>query len=602
MHANLLLFFVSALPAQDVGTESAASDQARSTAVALNYCRASFHRIRRYPTKAVLIEEQEKILNNLDLNGLADQQVVELYTEVLDEIGQIQIADHERVVLRDKYKQQIRRQISANTFVAVTQLASMQFGSAVRTGANSWWDYRNATSQRELENWRIEKQQMGAVVDKSSKFLDTFWKLAKEKNIPDRWLVRNNDLDQLEQALQEPDLEVRLRILKRMEKFMECYPPYWYYVARTEQMRGQLFAAANTYTRLAELGAGHFRQDEMLAAGVANLAAIQEGLNQPGAPRTALAALRYSTQVWEANLVSARVLANHSQYAEAEDAILRNLDVDLERQQSLASLVSLYYVSNDGAKMVKYLGDPQVVADLPVPLLLVCAAKLGQPNVPAVAVSHITQSLYGYPRIHFGRDDLVLMTSHGWHLNRDSKMALSLGQRQFGQPTVEPSEDGTSVQFSGILDLGNPLSASSPTNMAAHLDLSYPGAPPIRVVMQFRPQADSHLPSIGADTNYAAESGRRRAISSAPVLQVVAAQVGDTYLPLAKNAPVYRTLPTTNDFGTRTATEQLPSRSRPVSISVPSIVTDDDIGTARLTDREIPLEAPAPMRFDSSGN
>ena len=33
----------------------------RSTAVALNYCRASFHRIRKNPSKRVMLEEQEKL-------------------------------------------------------------------------------------------------------------------------------------------------------------------------------------------------------------------------------------------------------------------------------------------------------------------------------------------------------------------------------------------------------------------------------------------------------------------------------------------------------------------------------------------------------------
>src|SRR4051812_25609610 len=57
----------------------------RSTAVTLNYCRASFHRIQKSQSVHVLVEEQEKILNNLDLNGIADQEVVKLYTGVLVE-------------------------------------------------------------------------------------------------------------------------------------------------------------------------------------------------------------------------------------------------------------------------------------------------------------------------------------------------------------------------------------------------------------------------------------------------------------------------------------------------------------------------------------
>src|SRR5690348_10108755 len=57
--------------------------EARSTAVALNYCRASFHRMRQNPSKRVLSEEQQHILNNLNLNEIGDQEVITLYTGVL---------------------------------------------------------------------------------------------------------------------------------------------------------------------------------------------------------------------------------------------------------------------------------------------------------------------------------------------------------------------------------------------------------------------------------------------------------------------------------------------------------------------------------------
>ncbi|MFP6769334.1 MAG: hypothetical protein VB859_14260, partial [Planctomycetaceae bacterium] len=71
----------------------------RATAVALNYCRASFHRIRKNPSKAVMLEEQGKILNNLNLSGIADQEIIKLYSAVLDEIHQVEIAEKERVAL-----------------------------------------------------------------------------------------------------------------------------------------------------------------------------------------------------------------------------------------------------------------------------------------------------------------------------------------------------------------------------------------------------------------------------------------------------------------------------------------------------------------------
>src|SRR5262245_57039052 len=82
---------------------------ARETAVALNYCRAAFHRIRKEPTKSVLAQEQEKILNNINLDGIADHEVIVLYSSVLDEINQIGVADYERKLSRQYHSTTIQQ-------------------------------------------------------------------------------------------------------------------------------------------------------------------------------------------------------------------------------------------------------------------------------------------------------------------------------------------------------------------------------------------------------------------------------------------------------------------------------------------------------------
>ena len=481
-------------------------DRARSTAVALNFCRASFHRIKRYPSKRVLIEEQEKILNNLDLNGIADEEVIRLYSSVLEEIGHVQIADREREVMRDKYKDSFYRQLGATTFVLGAEIATAQFMSAIRTGANSWWDYRESGLRRDLDLMRIDKQRMTAVVSKSSQFLDTFWKMAQKRNIPDRWLVRGNDLDSLEEAVREADPQVRLRVLKRMERFMECYPPYWYHIARTQQSMGQLFAAAKTYDRLADLSAGYFRKDDMLAAGLANRAAIQEYLRQPSSVRTAQEALQYSTDVWQANLMCARVLERHGKLERAEDAILRNLDVKLEHNQSTVALVSLYYHSGQKKKLMSRLGDHKFVARLPMPILLQCVAGLDTDRMPSAVKTHIAASLSAFSDWHIGRDDLVVRAMPAWRLN-DAAITMQLGERHFEKPVMSWSNGTWNARFRGVVNLPSPFT-TLPQNFVVALSLKYPEAPPIRVSLKnVRPRAGKRAkpPSIAAGTL----SGRR---------------------------------------------------------------------------------------------
>lgn len=454
--------------------------QAQATAVALNYCRTSFHRIRRYPYKRVLLEEQQQILNNLDLNGIADEEVVRLYTTVLQEISQVQIVARERKVIKERHRRVFYRQLSLTALDLTAQLATAHYAAAVRTGAASWWDFRAMGYQTELDTWKLEKQQILALTDKSALFLDTFWKLARKRNIPDRWLVRSTDLDKLDEAVREPDLAVRLRVLKRMENFMECYPPYWYYVGRTQQQLGQLFAAADTYRELTELGRGHFRKDEMLAAGTVNRAVIQQYLKQPAADATARDALKFSMDGWEVNLMGADVLRRNGQFELAEDAILRNLDVELERPQSLAALLIVYHDWKQKEKLAARLASLDVIGDVPMPALLHAARLLADDRLPAPLISHLRSSLGGQIDLHFGRDDLVFTALPNWQLT-SARVSVIVGRQTLTRPLQSNVRDRREVRFRRVIELGSPLKPPTETLPPLLLVLDYPDGLKVRV-------------------------------------------------------------------------------------------------------------------------
>ncbi len=453
----------------------------QATAVALNYCRASFHRIRKQPTKQVMLEEQTQILNNLNLSGIADREVIQLYTAVLDEIHLVQIAEKERVAFEVRHRREFHRRLFANALLFGSEVATAQLVGAVRTGANSWWDYRAMEDQKENDLWKVEKIRMQTVVSKSSTFLDTLWQMARKKQIPDSWLIRGTDLDRLKVALRLPHLRQRLRVLKRMERFMTHYPPYWYYVARTQQQLGQLFAALKTYDRMTRIATGHFRNDELLAAGMANQAMIQAHLGQPDAPLTALKALDKSPTCWEANLICARVLADTGRTTRAEDAILTNLDTNLERTRSLVHLLSLYYRTGDLDKIAKRLADPKVCRDLPVPVLLRCVARLDPKKVPATVNRQLVGSLKVMPRRQFGADDVVVVAGRGWQLD-EARMGLSLnGRNTFARPKLTNKDQQVLATFARVAEFGNPL-VLAPKPPETTLTLEYPDTPRVRLV------------------------------------------------------------------------------------------------------------------------
>lgn len=483
MNAKNTLFCITLILATvaDVASadEPADSENVRkSTAVALNYCRAALHRIRRNPDKPVLLEEQTRILNNLDLNQIEDPEVITLYRSILDEIGQVEISDRERVVINEQFRRNVHRQLSTNFFVIGAQVMTGQLGNAVQAGANGWWDYRNTEIRRDADEWKVEKTEFTGLMNRSSTFLESVWRLAQKNKIPDRWLIRDQDLDHLGRVLTEQDPNQRLRMLNRMARFMECYPPYWYYVARTQQQLGQTEAALETYKRLAEIGTGHFRQDDMLATSMANMALLQESIGDPDAAMTAARVMDYSISNWESNLICAWVLGRHGKYDDAEELILCNLDEDQEPVQSRVALVSLYYHSDNTAKLARLLDDPQIAHSVPVPGLLLCAKALGTGRMPAAARAYLASTLSATARQSSSGHAVTLAAASSWKL-QDAKPTLESGEERFRTVGYRPAQNGVQAQFVTPSQDAEAASEATPIR----LTLSYPGTPEIYVTL-----------------------------------------------------------------------------------------------------------------------
>lgn len=534
-------------PAASAGPGPVNTAENRSTAVALNYCRASFHRIRKEPTRQVLFQEQEKILNNLNLDAVADPEVIQLYTAVLDEINQVGVADYERTLFREQHKNAIQKKVAWDVLALGADVATAQVGTAIRSGANSWWDYRSMTFQREQDLLKIEKTRINSVVAKSTQFMDTFWKLAQKKKIPDKWLIRGNDLDGLEIAMREPDPEVRQRVLKRMGDFMECYPPYWYYLGRTQQEQGHLEEAVDTYERLEKLGQGHFRKDDMLATALANQAAIEDFSGRLTAAATANRALSYSRDVWEANLVCARVLERGMRSAQAEDAILCNLDTSLETRNSHVFLVSLYQKSGEKTKLSKVLSEPLTVAELPAPLLLRCAATLGEEATPATVYPAILASLDAQPQFQFGKDELVLRVTPAWQLHLAS-MQVFHDEQSLGKPQITAMNGYHQLRFAGRGNWGAPFEA--PKNLAFTVELTYPDQTTVKLTLRPEPTA---LVASSSRPLFARTTG---GVSTTTMMRIADVQIGEQRIALG-NLP-HSTSPASGPTRVETAKPAFP--------------------------------------------
>ena len=480
---GLLIGWGSSLMAAAEEAASPLSDeQKKQLAVSLNYTRASLHRIRESKSKKVLIEERDNILNRLNLNRVVDEDVMKLYSSILDEISGVQIAERERGALDDRYVRVLQRDLGLNTLQIMTEVASTQYVSAFRTGANSFLDHRNQAANHEMDQWQVEKKRMESVVQKSTQFLDVTWKLCRSKNIPDVWLVRTDDLDKLDMIRRNPDLEVRLRMLRRMEKFMQCYPPYYYHLARTLQEMNNMHEASTTYEKLITLNQDHFHKDEMLATALANRAMIQVFLGEREAVETAQKALDCNAEPCQANLVCAGILQKYGHYERAEEALLHNIDEDYELPSSRTALLGLYYATDNRAKLAEKLNDEKWVHEIPAQVLIACAAKIGQSDIPLTVVDHLTNSLKGTPRKAFARTDFLVMANRSWNLQH-AVVTLHLGDKTFSNPRLSAGSDNSQIlTFDGVANTGFLMPASQ-NNSDVSLSIKYPDSNKIKLVL-----------------------------------------------------------------------------------------------------------------------
>jgi hypothetical protein len=245
---------------------------------------------------------------------------------------------------------------------------------------------------------------------------------------------------------------------------------------------GQFPEALESYNHLTSLGDQYFRKDEMLAAAFANQALIEDYLQQASAVEIARRALDYSTDVWEVNLMCGVLLLKKGHIAEAEDAILRNLDVNLETQQSLVALLAVYHVSSDTRRLMDRLSKPEIARKIPAPLLLECVGVLGTGNIPPATLAQLMGSLKADVDHRFGLDDFRVDAAPIWQLDR-AKVSLSRAGKTAPEPSLSSDSDKYKVRFSRIAELGSPIQPGGLLDPMI-LTVKYPETETIRIHLQ----------------------------------------------------------------------------------------------------------------------
>jgi hypothetical protein len=294
----------------------------------------------------------------------------------------------------------------------------------------------------------------------------------------------------------------------------------------------------------------------------------------------------------------ARVLGRNGRVAEAEDAVLRNLDVNLEREQSVAALLSLYTLQGNTAKLRARLTNPALVRSVSMPMLIRAAAVLGPRRLPEAIMAHWASSLTAHYELNYGPDDFVLVTTPLWNL-QTSEMSLVVRDESFRQSTIAMTPGQSEVRFARIGEIGHPLYASSNPPPVV-LIVKFPDAPLVRLKLDSRAEnagAASAAPTFPVVDMLASASltGRHQN------LFLTSVQIGETEFPVSSRPaigiaspqedadepstpPVESGQPSTakpaNETGSKATTSPTtgsPTVTKPEQTPHPSVVTEPPI-------------------------
>ncbi|MBO5373181.1 MAG: hypothetical protein J6A75_10770 [Lachnospiraceae bacterium] len=216
-------------------TEAQRRIRCKKAAYALNLCTVSVSQIIDYDDIAVMENEYEAILNNLNLQNMPkDQALLNILNHVLDTITFFRIQEKEKKLVEKRYQNQIKNAI----WEAVPSLSVLTdwrdpLNIATTVGL-SYMNYRGKKASYELdkefEDFNLERAAMEQFNNLQRELFDTSWRLADTYNFDDRYRLTERQIKQYNDILIDADPLRRFERLESIQGNFIAYPPYWYYL------------------------------------------------------------------------------------------------------------------------------------------------------------------------------------------------------------------------------------------------------------------------------------------------------------------------------------------------------------------------------------
>jgi len=232
-------------------------------ACALNQCAVSVSKIIDSKNIAVLKQEREFILNNINLQNFAkDDVLLDIIREILDTITFLEIQAGDLSFIEKEYRQKQKTAIlsafsGCNTSVLLAGVDPLTtvISLLARIGIG-YMNYRRIreenASKKEREEWLLKKYELEQLYGLRAKLFETAWKLSREHNFDDKYRLSEHQLSRFSEAILEEDpikRFVRFDVMSKKgnseEENFRAFPPFWYYKGNAAMKSIEVYKGKN---------------------------------------------------------------------------------------------------------------------------------------------------------------------------------------------------------------------------------------------------------------------------------------------------------------------------------------------------------------------
>ncbi|MBQ7221593.1 MAG: SEL1-like repeat protein [Synergistaceae bacterium] len=249
------------------------------TMSALNMAVVSVHRIITTQSRAVLDDEYQNIINNLNLGNIrSDPEITSLYEKLLDITGRKKLRSEEADYLRKNYNAAARKSISGalsdlgkSSVSVIRENGSIgaffgSFSNLVSVSAASYFKYQygglNLQGTLEDNLYRLKAEDLADFNDLQKELLTSSWNLMNKYSLPDEYRLVQKSVEDFCRAVEKTEEPSRkLRMLQAMESDFRVYPPYWFYRAKAAQEARDSEETAKCYDKFEEVWRPVLRKD-----------------------------------------------------------------------------------------------------------------------------------------------------------------------------------------------------------------------------------------------------------------------------------------------------------------------------------------------------